>query len=222
MAQYQDISEQIEKLVGGRDNISHVTHCATRLRLVLKDNKKADMEGLENIRLVKGVFVAGDQLQMIFGAGLVNNIYDEFSSYIGINSDSKIDDESSQGHQNPLQRFMKALSDVFIEIMPCILAAALLMGLSSLLTTKDLFGAKSLVEHVPGLAGFNRVVSIASSGIFALLPMIVAYSATKRFGGRASLGLAIGAVMIHPNLSDAYAVAGGTAKAEIANVFGLT
>ena len=72
MAQYQDISEQIEKLVGGRDNISHVTHCATRLRLVLKDNKKADMEGLENIRLVKGVFVAGDQLQMIFGAGLVN------------------------------------------------------------------------------------------------------------------------------------------------------
>ena len=89
MAQYQDISEQIEKLVGGRDNISHVTHCATRLRLILKDNKKADMEGLENIRLVKGVFVAGDQLQMIFGAGLVNNIYDEFSSYIGINSDSK-------------------------------------------------------------------------------------------------------------------------------------
>ena len=145
MAQYQDISEQIEKLVGGRDNISHVTHCATRLRLVLKDNKKADMEGLENIRLVKGVFVAGDQLQMIFGAGLVNNIYDEFSSYIGINSDSKIDDESSQDHQNLLQRFMKALSDVFIEIMPCILAAALLMGLSSLLTTKDLFGAKCLV-----------------------------------------------------------------------------
>lgn len=115
MAQYQDISEQIEKLVGGRDNISHVTHCATRLRLVLKYNKKADMEGLENIRLVKGVFVAGDQLQMIFGAGLVNNIYDEFSNYIGINSDSKIVDESSQGHQNPLQRFMKALSDVFIE-----------------------------------------------------------------------------------------------------------
>ena len=221
MAQYQDISEQIEKLVGGRDNISHVTHCATRLRLVLKDNKKADMEGLENIRLVKGVFVAGDQLQMIFGAGLVNNIYDEFSSYIGINSDSKIDDESSHDHQNPLQRFMKALSDVFIEIMPCILAAALLMGLSSLLTTKDLFGAKSIVEQVPGLAGFNRIVSIASSGIFALLPMIVAYSATKRFGGRASLGLAIGAVMIHPNLSDAYAVAGGTAQAEIANVFGL-
>lgn len=221
MAQYQDISEQIETLVGGRDNIARVTHCATRLRLVLKDNNKADMEGLENVRLVKGVFVAGDQLQMIFGAGLVNSVYDEFSNYIGVNRDSQLDETVVQDKKNPFQRFMKALSDVFIEIMPCILAAALLMGLSSLLTTKDLFGAKSIVDNLPALAGFNRIVNIASSGIFALLPMIVAYSATKRFGGRASLGLAIGAVMIHPNLSDAYAVANGSASAEMANVFGL-
>lgn len=221
MDKYKDISEQIQMLVGGRDNISYVTHCATRLRLVLKDNDKADMEGLENVRLVKGVFVAGDQLQIIFGAGLVDSVYDEFSEYVGINRDTDIDDSSVTGNKNPIQRVMKALSDVFIEIMPSILAAALLMGLSSLLTTRGLFGANSIIDNVPSLEGVNRIVNIASSGIFALLPMIVAYSATKRFGGRASLGLAIGAVMIHPNLADAYAVAGGTAQAEIVNVFGL-
>ena len=96
--------------------------------------------------------------------------------------------------------------------MPCILAAALLMGLTSLLTTKGLFGNKTIVEMIPQIAGINRMVSIASTGIFA---------ATKRFGGRASLGLAIGAVMIHPDLANAFSVAGGSAKPEIINVFGL-
>ena len=86
------------------------------------------------------------------------------------------------------------------------------MGLTSLLTTKGLFGNKTIVEMIPQIAGINRMVSIASTGIFALLPMIVAYSATKRFGGRASLGLAIGAVMIHPDLANAFSVAGGSAS----------
>ncbi|MCY7151673.1 PTS transporter subunit EIIC [Streptococcus gallolyticus subsp. gallolyticus] len=221
MAKYEDISKNIEKLVGGRDNILHVTHCATRLRLVLKDNNKADMQGLENVRLVKGVFVAGNQLQMIFGAGLVNNIYDEFSNYIGISSDTKIEDVESQNDKNLFQRFMKALSDVFIEIMPSILAAALLMGLGSLLTTEGLFGSKSIVEMYPSISGINRIVQITSGGIFDFLPMIVAYSAVKRFGGRPALGLAIGAIMMSPNLANAYSVASGTAEAELVNVFGL-
>ncbi len=218
---YEDISKDIEKYVGGKENIQSVTHCATRLRLVLKDNDKADITKIENIRLAKGAFVAGDQLQIIFGAGLVNSVCKELSDYLGIDQNQVATKNESVQKMNPLQRFVKSISDVFIEIMPCILAAALLMGLTSLLSTKGLFGAQSIVEQFPSIAGINRIISIASSGIFAFLPMIVAYSATKRYGGRPALGLAIGAIMVHPNLADAFAAAQGNATVETVNLFGL-
>lgn len=221
MTEYKDVCEQIETLVGGRENIAHVTHCATRLRLLLKDDSKADLEQLENVRLVKGVFVAGDQLQMIFGAGLVNTVYDEFSNYIGITRDTKIDEEILTSKRNPLQQFMKALSDVFIEIMPCILAAALLLGLGSLLSTKGLFGENSIIDSIPAISGLHRMIQIASGSIFDFLPLIVAYSAVKRFGGRPALGLALGALLVSPGLANAYGVANGSAEAELVNIFGL-
>ncbi|WP_068617862.1 PTS transporter subunit EIIC [Paenibacillus tuaregi] len=218
---YEDISRDIEKYVGGKNNIQSVTHCATRLRLVLKDNDKADLKKIEDIRLAKGAFVAGDQLQIIFGAGLVNGVCEELMDYLSIDQNQTPSKSSSSQKMNPLQRFLKSISDVFIEIMPCILAAALLMGLTSLLSTKGLFGANSIVEMYPAIAGLNRIISISSSGIFAFLPMIVAYSATKRYGGRPALGLAIGAIMVHPNLADAFAAAQGNAHVETVHLFGL-
>lgn len=224
MAKEMDqVVEEILAAVGGKENVQHVTHCATRLRLVLKDNDQLNMEAAENVTQAKGAFVAGDQLQIIFGAGLVNTVYAAFAKAIWQDGQSATSDQNmtSNQKQSPLQRFIKSISDVFIEIMPCILAAALLMGLTSLLSTKGLFGAESIVEMFPALAGLNRIVSIASSGIFSFLPMIVAYSATKRFGGRPALGLAIGAIMVHPNLSDAFQVASGSANAEMVNLFGL-
>ena len=145
---YEAISKALVENVGGQDNILFVTHCATRLRLVLKDKTLAKMDQIENIEHVKGVFVAGDQLQVVFGAGLVNNIYDEFVVYTGNKTGDELRQTVSQQKQNPFQRFIKAISDVFIEIMPSILAAALLMGLSSLLSTKGLFGPESIVEMV--------------------------------------------------------------------------
>ncbi|EGP5189121.1 PTS transporter subunit EIIC [Enterococcus faecium] len=221
---YTDILKDLLVAVGGKENIQHVTHCATRLRLVLVDDEKVDMDKVENLRLAKGAFVVGDQLQIIFGAGLVNEIYKELIEEMDLdqsqNKTGSLNLESTK-KQNPFQRFIKSISDVFIEIMPCILAAALLMGLTSLLSTKGLFSEKSVVEMFPAIYGINRIISIASSGIFSLLPMIVAYSSTKRFGGRPVLGLAIGAVMIHPNLSDAFAVASGSAKAEMVDVLGF-
>ncbi|MGO2890797.1 PTS transporter subunit EIIC [Enterococcus devriesei] len=215
------VLQEIEDAIGGRDNIAHLTHCATRLRIVLKDNDKLNLDKAENVSLAKGAFVAGDQLQIIFGAGLVNQVYAAFSTKLGLANNQEQPKIETKQKQSPVQRFIKSISDVFIEIMPCILAAALLMGLTSLLSTKGLFGAESIVESVPAIAGINRIISIASSGIFAFLPMIVAYSATKRFGGRAALGLAIGAIMVHPNLSDAFQVASNSAQAEIVNLFGL-
>lgn len=218
---YEDISKNLEKYVGGKENILTITHCATRLRLVLKDNEKVHMENILNTNLVKGAFFAGDQLQIIFGAGLVNDIYKEFSAFLGINQNLIVANNASLQKMNPIQRFVKSISDVFIEIMPCILAAALLMGLTSLLSTQGLFGDQSIVERIPAIAGINRIISIASSGIFAFLPMIVAYSATKRYGGRPALGLAIGAIMVHPDLANAFGVAQGNVTAEAVNLFGL-
>lgn len=220
--QYKMISEEILENIGGKENIAGVAHCATRLRIVLEDNDKADLKKVENIDLVKGVFIAGDQLQIIFGAGLVNDIYAVFSKLTETEnmSLSDVKTKSSQ-KQNFFQQAIKSLSDVFIEIMPGILAAALLMGITGLLGQQGLFGEKSVIEMYPALEGINRLLSIVSSGIFTILPLLVAYSATKRYGGRPILGLVIGAIMLHPNLADAYEVAKGNVDPEVINIFGL-
>lgn len=220
--QYKKISNEILTNIGGKDNIVGLAHCATRLRIVLEDNDLADLKKIEDIDLVKGVFIAGDQLQIIFGAGLVNDIYRVFSKLTGTENMTLSDVKTkSASKQNPLQRAIKSLSDVFIEIMPGILAAALLMGITGLLGQKGLFGHQSVVEMYPALQGINRFVQIISSGIFTLLPLIVAYSATKRYGGRPVLGLVIGAIMLHPDLSNAYDVAQGKASPEIVHIVGI-
>ena len=131
---YEAISEKITQLAGGRENIVGLAHCATRLRLVLADNEKADIKAMEEVDLVKGVFVAGDQVQIIFGTGLVNDVCEVMGELNHMNTMSLGDLKTKAGQKmNPLQKALKALSDVFIEIMPGILAAALLTGLSSVL-----------------------------------------------------------------------------------------
>ena len=220
--QYLKISQEVLESIGGKENIGGVAHCATRLRIVLEDNDKANLKKIEEIDLVKGVFIAGDQLQIIFGPGLVNNIYNVFSKLTGTENMSLSDVKTKSAQkQNPFQRAIKSLSDVFIEIMPGILAAALLMGITGLLGQKGLFGPQSIVEMYPAFQGINRFVSIVSTGIFTILPLLVVYSATKRYGGRPILGLVIGAIMLHPALADAYEVAKGTVKPEIISLFGL-
>ena len=204
--------------VGGKENIIYITHCATRLRLSLQDNHQANLEEIGNLERVKGVFNVGDQLQIIYGAGRVNEVCQALKETLSLDEANL---QSSQQRQKPLQRFVKSISDVFLEIMPSILAAALLMGLTSLLTTKGLFGDRSIVEMYPQISGLNRLIAIASSGIFALLPMVVAWSATRRYGGRPALGLAIGAIMVHPGLVDAFSAASGNAAAETISIFGL-
>lgn len=216
--EYVDIINNIVKAIDGKENLLSITHCATRLRLSLNNTSKADLSAIENIRLVKGVFIVGNQLQIIFGAGLVNDVCQEMQEYLGVGAATHT---VSQQKQSFMQKFIKSISDVFVEIMPSILAGALLMGLTSLLGTKGLFGSQSVIEMFPGVAGLNRIISIASSGIFALLPLVVAYSATKRYGGRPALGLAIGAIMVHPGLIDAYTAAGGKVAPELVSIFGF-
>ena len=219
---YQKISEKLLVLLGGKENIQGVAHCATRLRIVLVDNSLADLDQIGELDLVKGVFVAGDQLQIIFGAGIVNNVYDVFTEVSGTEKMSLGDVKAQSAQkQNAFQKAIKSLSDVFVDIIPGLLAAALLMGLTGLLEQQGIFGSQSVVEMFPSLSGINRFLSICSTGIFTILPMLVVYSATRRYGGTPVLGLVIGAIMLHPDLANAYSVGNGTVEPEVINIFGL-
>lgn len=213
---YLAISEKLTELVGGKDNIQGVAHCATRLRIVLENNDRADLKAIEDLDLAKGVFVAGDQLQIIFGAGLVNDVYEVFTEYTGKQNMSLSDLKTEANKKmNPLQRIIKALSDVFIDIMPGILAAALLTGLSGVLANVD------LVQNSETLFGITRLINISSGAIFGFLPLAVSYSACKRFGGRPILGIVMGCIMLSPSLADAYAAAQGTVEVTTLHLFGL-
>ena len=199
-----------------KKNILGIAHCATRLRLVLEDNDSADLKNMENVDLVKGVFVAGDQVQIIFGAGLVNDICQVLGETLHMDTMSLGDLKTKAGQKmNFLQKALKALSDVFIEIMPGILAAALLTGLSSVL------GNMKAVESNETLYGIARLINISSGEIFGFLPLCVAYSAVKRFGGRPIMGIVIGCIMLSGSLADAYAAAQGTVEVTTLHIFGL-
>ena len=213
---YEAIVQQVIELAGRKKNILGIAHCATRLRLVLEDNDSADLKNMENVDLVKGVFVAGDQVQIIFGAGLVNDICQVLGETLHMDTMSLGDLKTKAGQKmNFLQKALKALSDVFIEIMPGILAAALLTGLSSVL------GNMKAVESNETLYGIARLINISSGAIFGFLPLCVAYSAVKRFGGRPIMGIVIGCIMLSGSLADAYAAAQGTVEVTTLHIFGL-
>lgn len=213
---YEAISAELTRLVGGRENIQGTAHCATRLRIVLKDNDLADLKAVEEVDLAKGVFVAGDQVQIIFGAGLVNDIYEVFAEQNNMKNMSLSDLKTVANQKmNPLQRIIKALSDVFVDIMPGILAAALLTGLSGVLGNMD------VVKDHETLYGINTLINISSGAIFGFLPLAVAYSACKRFGGRPILGIVMGCIMLSGSLADAYAAAQGTVQVTTLHIFGM-
>ena len=213
---YEAIVQQVIELAGGKKNILGIAQCATRLILVLEDNDSADLKNMENVDLVKGVFVAGDQVQIIFGAGLVNDICQVLGETLHMDTMSLGDLKTKAGQKmNFLQKALKALSDVFIEIMPGILAAALLTGLSSVL------GNMKAVESNETLYGIARLINISSGAIFGFLPLCVAYSAVKRFGGRPIMGIVIGCIMLSGSLADAYAAAQGTVEVTTLHIFGL-
>ena len=213
---YQKISKEVLENIGGSENIQGAAHCATRLRIVLKDLSLAKTDKLENIDLVKGCFVAGSQLQLIFGAGTVNEVYKVFAKEAKLENMSLSDvKDIANNKENPLQKVIKALSDVFVEIIPAILAAAILLGVTGFLANFE------AVKTNQTLYAINRLSNLASVGIFAVLPMVVVYSATKRFGGRAILGIVVGAIMLDGSLANAYSIGSSGFNPEILDLFGL-
>ena len=213
---YKKISKEVLENIGGSENIQGAAHCATRLRIVLKDLSLAKTDKLENIDLVKGCFIAGSQLQLIFGAGTVNEVYKVFAKEAKLENMSLSDvKDIAAKKENPLQKVIKALSDVFVEIIPAILAAAILLGVTGFLANFE------AVKTNQTLYAINRLAFLASVGIFAVLPMVVVYSATKRFGGRAILGIVVGAIMLDGSLANAYSIGTPGFNPEILDLFGL-
>lgn len=198
---YKKIASEVVAHIGGQENIKGATHCVTRLRLILNDETKYDRKKLENIEGVKGVLFNSGQLMIIFGTGTVNNVYDAFVELTGAKelsqAEAKAEGVSKLGK---LQQGFKVFSDIFIPIIPAFVAAAIIIGIKALLTAEGLFGLEgALVDQSPliaDIADFLRIIATT----FDYLPILVMYSAVKRFGGNPILGILVGIVMIHPDL----------------------
>lgn len=221
---YSKIAEEIIENVGGKENIISAMHCATRLRLRLRDYDKVNEEAVSDVDQVKGVFLANDQYQVILGSGTVNLVTDEVLKQTGLGTQNAAPaDSENKKEGNPVMRFVKVLSDIFVPIIPAIVAGGLLMGLNNVLTANGLFfPGKSLIEAMPAFEGLARFINTCASAPFAFLPVLIGISATKKFGGNPYLGAAMGMVMVSPDLLNAYSLA-ATAPADVPvwNWFGL-
>ena len=195
---YRKCAEQIVSHIGGRENIVQAAHCATRLRLVIKDNGKVDKKALENVDGVKGMFENNGQLQLIIGTGTVNKVYAEFLSVTGMTEATKDDVKAAAAAAQPIwKRMLKAVGDVFVPILPAIVASGLMMGLVEAL-------GKVYPEF--GSTSWYDFLDMVANTAFAYLPVIVAISAARVFGGNTFLGAVIGLAMIHANLVNAWVV----------------
>ena len=205
-ANYKETAEQILENVGGKENLVSVAHCATRLRVVLKDDTKINLKGIEEISLVKGNFNNGGQFQIILGTGIVDEVAREFNIISGISESTKEEVKKNAGDkQNILQRLLKSLADIFVPILPALVASGLLMGLNNVFTAQGLFiEGKSLIEAYPVWADVASMINTFSNAAFVFLPVLIGFSAAKIFGGTPVLGGVIGAIMIHPDLLNGY------------------
>lgn len=205
---YNQIAKDIIENVGGKENILHAMHCATRLRLRLKDYNKVNEEKVTDVDQVKGVFLANDQYQIILGSGTVNMVTDEVLKLTGLSAGAVPEETTEKKEGNPIMRFVKVLSDIFVPIIPAIVAGGLLMGLNNVLTATGLFvPGKSLIEIMPQFAGVASFINLCANAPFTFLPVLIGVSATKKFGGNPYLGAAMGMIMVHPDLLNAYAMA---------------
>ena len=196
---YRKPAQGVLDHIGGPSNIVSAAHCATRLRLVIADNSKVDKKAIENVDGVKGCFEASGQLQVIFGTGIVNHVYDEFIDIAHIEGGTKDDvKEAAAQKQNWFLRAIKTLGDIFVPIIPAIVASGLLNGL--------LGGLSSAIPSITQSDTYN-IVNLFAGAALSMLPILIAISAAKKFGGNQFLAAVIGFIMIHPSLINAWNVA---------------
>lgn len=219
MDKYNKIAREIIALIG-EDNIISVTHCATRLRVMVKDRDLIDDKKMEKVGEVKGVFFTSGQYQIILGTGIVNKVYAEVEN-IGVKTLSKKEqDEAVKNNEKGIKRMMRTLADIFVPIIPVIAATGLFLGLKGCLFNDSvlaLFGLSS--AHIP--AYIQTLVSVLTETAFAFLPAIIVWSAFKVFGGTPVVGLVIGLMLVSPILPNAYSVADPKSGVEAVMAFGF-
>lgn len=215
---YRKTAREIYEHVGKKENIISAAHCATRLRLVIADNEKADKDAVENINGVKGVFFAQGQMQIILGTGVVNRVYDEFIQIAGISESSKEElKQVAASRANPFQRLIKTLGDIFVPIIPAIVASGFLMGIMEALN----FMVNNGYLNIDTSGSIYTFAQLFSNTAYTFLPILIAYSAGKVFGANPYLAAVIGMIMIHPNLQNAWTVATEGVQATQKVWFGL-
>jgi len=219
---YNKIAKDIIMNVGGENNIVSAMHCATRLRLKLKNYDLVNEDKLTDVDQVKGVFKSGDQYQIILGSGLVNLVCDEVKKILGFEDETVVETQNDNKEGSLIQRAVKLLSDIFVPIIPAIVAGGLLMGINNVLTANGLFVAgKSIIDIYPQFADLASMINMFSNAAFTFLPVLIGFSATKKFGGNPYLGAAMGMIMVHPDLLNAYSLGTGV-EVPTWNLFGLS
>ncbi|HFU3725499.1 TPA: sucrose-specific PTS transporter subunit IIBC [Streptococcus suis] len=201
-----EIAKKVIDALGGRENVRSVAHCATRLRVMVVDEGKIDKDTIEDIEKVQGAFFNSGQYQIIFGTGTVNKIYDEVVA-LGLPTATTGEQKAEAAKQgNAFQRAIRTFGDVFVPIIPAIVATGLFMGLRGLLTQEAIMGALGVTEWN---ADFITYTQILTDTAFIILPALVVWSTFRVFGGNQTIGLVLGMMLISGSLPNAWAVASG-------------
>lgn len=209
MSDNKEIAKQVIAAVGGKENINSVAHCATRLRIMVKDQSKVNKDEVENTEKVKGAFYNSGQFQIIFGTGTVNKIFEEVVGLGAVEGSTGEMKEESKQQGNVFQRMIRTFGDIFVPIIPVLVATGLFMGLRGLLTQEQVLAVFGMVptDISPNFLLYTEVLTDTA---FAFLPALVAWSSFKVFGGSPVIGIVLGLMLVNPALPNAYEVAGGT------------
>lgn len=216
MGKYTEDAKQMLQLIGGKENIAAVSHCMTRMRFVLRDEKKADVEGLQAMKVVKGTFTQAGQFQVIIG-NTVSDFYNDFTAVAGVESVSKEQAKSAaKQNQNVIQRIMTSIAEIFAPIIPALIVGGLILGFRNVIDSMEIFGNhQTLVSISQFWAGVDSFLWLIGEAIFHIgIPVGICWSVTKKMGTTQILGLILGITLVSPQLLNAYAVA-GTAAADI-------
>lgn len=202
---YRQAAQEILDAIGGPGNVVSAAHCATRLRLVLADDAKVDQAAVDNAAGAKGNFKASGQLQVIYGTGTVNKVYDEFIAlgHITAATKAEVKEAATQQQTNPFMRAIKLLGDVFVPIIPAIVASGLLLGIMSALSFMDANGFIALDTN----NAWHQILNLVSNTAFTFLQILIGFSAAKAFGANPYLGAVVGMLLINPGLQNANTVA---------------
>ncbi len=216
MGIYVDESKKLLKFIGGKSNINAVSHCMTRMRFVLNDPKKADIEGIESLPSVKGTFTQSGQFQVIIG-NTVSDFYNDFVEVSGVSGVSKAEvKQAAKKNQNPLQRIASVLAEIFAPLLPAIITGGLILGFRNIIDSLYVFqGGHTLVELSQTWAGIDSFLWLIGEAVFHVgIPVGICWSIMKKMGGTEILGIILGFTLVSSQLLNAYAVA-GTAAADI-------